>query len=185
MDSPDPRTGQHGVCGLGNHRQINGDAIALADAQRLQHIGATADLFVQRAIAYVLRRRVWIIGFPDDRDIIAALGQMTVNAIGGNVENAVFKPFDRHIRIFERGVLDLFGKRHPIQTLGLFAPKSIRIGDRALVHFIVLLLGRMGACDRSRTWLEYELLAHSILPYLSHHRSTDPPRQGQGLDGAT
>ena len=43
MDGADARAGQHGVGGLGDHRHVDGDAVALLDAVLLQHIGEAAD----------------------------------------------------------------------------------------------------------------------------------------------
>ena len=34
MDRPDPRTGQHGIGGLRDHRQVDRDAVACFDAGR-------------------------------------------------------------------------------------------------------------------------------------------------------
>ena len=56
----EPRTGEHGDGDLGNHRQIDGDPVALAHAERLQGIGALADALVQLAIAQAF-------GLPPDR----------------------------------------------------------------------------------------------------------------------
>jgi hypothetical protein len=50
----DARAGQHGVGRLRDHRQVDGDAVALLDAVRLQHVGEAADLVVQFAIGDVL-----------------------------------------------------------------------------------------------------------------------------------
>ncbi|MNJ00511.1 hypothetical protein D3C73_1598590 [compost metagenome] len=82
------------------------------------------------------------------------LSQMTVDAVGSNVEHAVLEPLDRDVWIFERGVLDLGGESHPVEALGLLGPESIRILDRALVKRVILFGGGMGARDRGRAWLE-------------------------------
>ena len=47
MHRADAGAGQHGIGRFRDHRQIDGDAVALLDAVRLQHIGEAADLRVQ------------------------------------------------------------------------------------------------------------------------------------------
>ena len=58
MDRADARTGQYRQGQLRHHRQVNGDAVALADAQLLQAIGKFADLPVHVLIGqyHVFRR---------------------------------------------------------------------------------------------------------------------------------
>ena len=51
MRRADPRTGQHGDDQFGNHRHVDGDAVARFDAQLLQDIGEAADFAVQILIA--------------------------------------------------------------------------------------------------------------------------------------
>ena len=47
MDGADARAGEHRVGGFRDHRHVDGDAVALLDAARLQHIGELADAGVQ------------------------------------------------------------------------------------------------------------------------------------------
>ena len=54
MDRADARAGQHGVGRLGDHRQVDRDAIALLGAQLLQRVGHAADFGVQLAIGDLL-----------------------------------------------------------------------------------------------------------------------------------
>ena len=44
MNSPDPRTGQHGIGRFGDHRHIQHNAVALGHAVRFQHVGQAAGL---------------------------------------------------------------------------------------------------------------------------------------------
>ena len=44
MDRADAGASEHRVRSLGNHRQVDGDAIALLDAVALQHVGESPDL---------------------------------------------------------------------------------------------------------------------------------------------
>ncbi len=95
MDRADPRAGEHGIGRLGDHRHIDRDRVALLDALRLQHIGETADMLVQFAIGDVARLGR-IVAFPDDRRLVAAGREMTIEAIHRDIGDAVLEPFDRH-----------------------------------------------------------------------------------------
>ena len=72
---------------FGNHRQVDRDAIAPPDAQRLERVGAAADLAGQipvRQDAAVAR-----LALPDDRGLVAAGAvEVPVDAIGRSVELA-------------------------------------------------------------------------------------------------
>ena len=106
MDRADARAGEHRVGRLRDHRQVDGDAVALLDVAVAQHVGEAADLVVQLPIGDLLRL-VRVVAFPDDRDLVAALGEMAVDAVVGDVERAVLEPFDRDVAGIEGGVLDL------------------------------------------------------------------------------
>ena len=86
-----------------------------------------------------------IVAFPDDRGLVGALGQMAVDAVVGDVQRAVLEPFDRDVARRERGVLDLVERLDPVDALGLLGPEAVRVGDRALVHLLVLGLVDEGA----------------------------------------
>ena len=103
-----------------------------------------ADLVVQLAIGDVLRLR-GIVALPDDRGLVAALVEMPVDAVPGDVEHAVLEPFDRDLAGREGGVLDLGEGLDPVDALGLFGPEAVGIADRARIHFAVLGLVDKGA----------------------------------------
>ena len=70
----------------------------LLDAVLLQHIGEAADMRIELPVgdlAVVIR----VVAFPDDGDLIAALLQMPVDAIVGDVELAVLEPLDRDLAV--------------------------------------------------------------------------------------
>ena len=46
----DPRAGEHGHRELGHHAEVDGDPVALRDAEGLQRVGEPADLLVQLAV---------------------------------------------------------------------------------------------------------------------------------------
>ncbi len=48
MDRADARAGEHRIGRFGDHRHVDGDAVALLDAVLLQHVGEPADM-VRRA----------------------------------------------------------------------------------------------------------------------------------------
>ena len=108
MDRADPRAGQHRVGRFRDHRQIDGDAVALLDVPGAQDVGHLADFVVQLAVGDVLGLR-GIVALPDDRGLVAALVEMPVDAVPGDVEDAVLEPFDRDVAGREGDVLDLGG----------------------------------------------------------------------------
>ena len=59
----------------------------------LQHIGHAAHMFIKFAVGYffVIIR---VIALPDDCGLIGPLFKVAINAIGRNVYNAIFIPFD-------------------------------------------------------------------------------------------
>ena len=144
MDGADPRAGQHGVGGFRDHRQIDGDAVALLDVPGAQDVGHLADFVVQLAIGDVLRLR-GIVALPDDRGLVAALVEMPVDAVPGDVQDAILEPFDRDIAGRERDVLDLVEGLHPADALGLFGPEAVGVADRAGIHLAVLGVVDKGA----------------------------------------
>lgn len=100
MDRADARAGEHGIDRLGDHRQVEGDAVALPDALRLQDVRPFHDMGVQFAIgdAGVILR---VVPLPDDGDLVAPLGQMPVDAIIGDVGGALLEPLDRDLAPLE------------------------------------------------------------------------------------
>src|SRR5262249_48599774 len=125
MNGADARAGEHCDRRLGDHRQIDRDAIALLDAFRPQRIREAADLFVQFAVgdAAVFGG---IVALPKDCGLTAALGEMAVDTIGRGVERAVLVPADRYVAR-ERRVADLLVRLDPIEALALLAPEAVRI----------------------------------------------------------
>ena len=138
MDRADARACQHGVGGFRDHRKIEDHAIPASDAQALEHIGHFAGLCVQLFVGDVLRGFIWVIGFPNDRCLIAARGQVAVNTVGGNVQGAVFKPLDGDIAKVIADVFDFGEWFDPVDPARFVGPEAIGIGDRGRVHVIVL-----------------------------------------------
>ena len=63
---------------------------------------------------------------------------MTIDAIVGDVGDAVLKPFDRHVMRVEGDVLDLGIRLEPMDALAVLGPEGVRILDRVRVHLFVL-----------------------------------------------
>ena len=92
MNDAQPRAGEHRDGQFGNHRQINGNAVAFFEAERFQHVGEFADFLVQLRVSeradVVLR-----FALPDEGGFVARLGfQMAVETIHRHVELAVLEP---------------------------------------------------------------------------------------------
>ena len=147
VNRTDTGTGQHGHHRFGHHRHVDRHHVATVHVLTAQGVRQLAHFFVQFTVGNVaLLGRV--IALPDNRHLIAALGQMTVQAVIGHVEGAVGKPFDVDMVIVERGLLDRGERLDPVETLGLLAPETIRVDDRLLVHRLVgRLIGQRVGCD--------------------------------------
>ncbi len=137
MNGADARASEHGVGRFGNHREINGDAVALLDAALLQDVSEAAHFRVQFLIGDLLVV-LGVVAFPDDGDLLAALLQVAVDAVVSRVGLAVLEPFDRNLAGAEGGVLHLLERLHPVDALRFLGPEFIRVLDRSGVHFLVV-----------------------------------------------
>ena len=138
MDRADARAGEHRIGRFRDHRHVDGDAVALLDAVLLHHIGKPADMLVELVVGDLLVV-VGVVAFPDDGDLVAALLQMPVDAVVGDIGQAVLEPFDRHLA-FERGVLDLGVRLEPVDTLAVLAPELVGALDAFRIPFEVGLI---------------------------------------------
>ncbi|CCE09981.1 hypothetical protein BRAS3843_3500009 [Bradyrhizobium sp. STM 3843] len=161
MDRADTGAGQHRIGGFRDHRQIDRDPVALADIAVAQDVGHLADFVVQLAIGNVPALR-GIVALPDDRGLVAASGEMPVDAVVGGVQNAILEPFDGDVAGRERAILDLVRRLVPVDAPGLLGPEPVRIGDRAGVHLAVFRLIDEGAF-RPLSRHVVDLLGHFIL----------------------
>ena len=137
-----PGTGQHGDSGLGDHRQINGYAVAFIDTARFQNIGQAADLFVQFPIcdAFV---QIRFVAFPEDGNLVSAIRQVPVQTIVRNVEIRPGIPFD--IRLIKIPIRHLVPFPAPTdQFFRLLRPESILVFERTPVHIDVLCIRQQG-----------------------------------------
>src|SRR5215813_6762664 len=144
MDEAYAGAGQHRVGSLGDHWQIDRDPVPLLGTARLEHIGEPADLGMKLAVGDLAVMR-GIIALPNNGNLIAALGKMTVDAIVRHIGEAVFEPFDRHVMRIKGCVLDLGERLKPVDALGFRGPETSRITDRTLVHADVFGVIDVGA----------------------------------------
>jgi len=90
VNGPDACAGLHRDHRFRDHRQVDDDAIALADALRLERVREAAHLAVQLAIGQIAR--VAGLTLESDRDLVAALLEVHVQAVVRHVEHAVREP---------------------------------------------------------------------------------------------
>src|SRR3546814_731350 len=135
MDRADPRAGEHGERRLRDHRQIDGDPVALLRPGRLQHIGEAADLRVKLAIADPPRFRLGVIRLPDDGNVVAPAFQMPVKAVGADVQHPVLEPFYAEVRLVEGPVRYLGEWLDPVDPPAVFQPEGVGIAKRLPIHF--------------------------------------------------
>ncbi len=128
VNRADPGTGQHGDHGFGDHRHIDRHHVAAVHILAAQGVGEFADLLVQFAVGDVAAFGR-VIALPNDCDLIAALGQMTVEAVVGDVQGAVGEPLDVDMVIVEGRLFDRGERLDPVETLGLLAPEAVRVDD--------------------------------------------------------
>ena len=160
MNGADARTCQNRDRDLGDHRQIDGDPVALLDAERFHRVGKLAHLFIEFAIGDVLMVS-GLVSLPDDRGLVAAGREMTVETIGRRVEGAVEIPFDMHIVRSIGNILDLAIGLDPVDPFALFAPEALRIVDRLLVHFQIFVVIDPGVLGNRVGYLEQRIVGHS------------------------
>ncbi len=161
----DPRAGKHRHRGLGDHRQVDGDPVALAHAEVAQRVGQLAGTRVQLAIGEILAWRRGIVRLEDDRDLVAVLGQVAVQAIDAGVEFAILEPADAEVGGVEADVLDPGRRAHPVEAPGDARPERVGLVDRGLVlaDVVAVAHGRMrGECSGDVVTLL--LVAHGIPP---------------------
>jgi len=137
VDRADARAGEHRHRAFGDHRHIDGDAVALADAHLLERVGHADRVGEQRGIADVPHLAIGGVGFEDDRGAHPmARGDMAVERIVAKVENAVLIPFDAD------GIVgparDLRWRRHPVDALCLIGPETVGIVDAGGVEPVIV-----------------------------------------------
>ena len=130
-----PRTGEEGNDGFGDHWHINSDAIAFFDPQFFHGVGELTNLMVQLGVGE--GTRVTGFPFPDEGGFIFAPSfQVAIEAVMGNVDLAVDKPFCEGRLPIEHLIPFL----KPFQLLfRQFTPKAFRITFGPVVKGLVLV----------------------------------------------
>jgi hypothetical protein len=103
----------------------------------LHRVGEAADLLVQLAIGdpAVLAR---VVALPDDRDLVAAGGEVAVHAVRGDVERAVMEPADMQVAGVVGDVLHLRVGPDPVDPAAVLGPEADGILQGVRVHRLVL-----------------------------------------------
>ncbi len=87
----DARAGKHRDREFGHERHVDGDAIALLDAQRLQHVRERADLAIQIEVGQ--RPAIAGLPFPDECGLVAACAaNVAIDAVDRHVDLAADEP---------------------------------------------------------------------------------------------
>ncbi|MCY1530879.1 hypothetical protein D9M68_660860 [compost metagenome] len=132
MHGADTRAGEHGVGRFGNHRHVDAHAVALFHATALEHVGQAGDMAVQLAIGD-LRGFAGVVAFPDDGDLLAALLQVAVDAVVGDVQLAALEPFG--FALLQVAAVQLLPGLEPAEEArGLLAPEQFGLLDGLLVQ---------------------------------------------------
>ena len=144
VDRPEPRAGEHGIGRFRDHRHVDRDPVALLDAAVAHDVGHAADLVVKLTVGDRLRLGR-VVAFPDDRDLVAAGVEMPVDAVIGDVGDAVLEPADRDVAGAEIGVLDPGRGGEPVDALGFLGPEGVRVPDGSLVLRAIAGIVQIGA----------------------------------------
>ena len=131
VDGAHARHGEHRGDRLGDHRQIDRDAVALPDAETLEHVRDALDLVRQLGVGDAAA--VAGLALPEERDAVAVASlDVPVEAVVGHVELAVVEPLGEG-RVAP--VEDLGEGLVPVHELArLIGPEALAIRGGALVE---------------------------------------------------
>ena len=123
--------GQHRDDGLGDHRQVDRDPVALLQAQLGQRVGCAGHLVLELGVRDVARV---VLGLADpvQGDLVALAGlDVTVDAVVGSVERSADEPLgERRV-----GPVEHLGRTGaPADALGLLGPEAQPVSSSALVR---------------------------------------------------
>ena len=139
VNRADTRAAEHGHGGFGNHRHVDGHAVALLDAERFEDVRELADFGVQLRVGDVFDF-LFRFALPDDGGLISARCQMAVEAVGRDIELAVLE--ERVFDLSRGGVPDVLagdgGFLEPVERVGLFQPELFRLIDGAAIKCVEL-----------------------------------------------
>ena len=124
---------QHRHRKFGNHRHVNGDAVALLKAKALQNIGELLDLFQKIGIGD--GALVAGFAFPVIGNAVAnAVGHVAIEAVLGNIQGSTNEPLGKWEFPFERRIeIGVPGE----QFTGLTSPKRLVISVGLAIQRVV------------------------------------------------
>ena len=171
VDRADPRAGQHGEQRLRHHRHVKNDAVALADAEILQHGGERLHLGEQFRIG----ERALGMGdgrIVDQRRLAAAATQhVAVERVVAGVADGAGEPaaVDAALGI-EHGLRRL----DPVDVSRGFAPEALRIAQPTRINLVIAArAGVHGMFLRRGLWAGRQVLQADM-------RAAHPPPKGEG-----
>ncbi|MGY3406326.1 hypothetical protein ACVWZV_002439 [Bradyrhizobium sp. GM5.1] len=126
--------GEHRDDGLGDHRHIQDDAIALGDTKILHDGGKRLHFGQQFGVGEfgdaICQRRIM-----DQRDLVgAAAFDLTVKRVVAGVDDATAEPAAVDAL---RGIEDLFRWLDPVDLLGHLGPKALGVSQRARINLVI------------------------------------------------
>src|SRR6185295_16412443 len=127
--------GEHAVRQLGDHRQVDADAVALPHAVGEQDVGDARHVVLELAVGDVAVLPRLVPG-PDDGRLLSPVWQVAVDAVVTGVQAAAAEPGEVHL--LHVHVHDVAGRSEPVDDAGHLAPEVPRLLDRAAVHLPVL-----------------------------------------------
>ena len=154
MDDAQPGAGQHRDRQLGDHRQVEGDAVAgLGVADTAQQRRELVHLPIQLLVGDRLGGLRLRLGHPDERGLVRAGGQVPVDTVVAGVEPAADKPLpERRVAGVERGVpigipgeqvgvfLEAFREVRLTEAFEQGGVGAVRLGDERRRRMVVFLL---------------------------------------------
>jgi len=130
----DPGAGQHGNRQFRNHRHIDRDAVAFADAEFLERARELTDFGFQLAIGQ--GSHVAGFAFPKDGGVVApASVDLQIQTVVRQVGLAADEPFD----VGPFPVADRSPFLEPVMLFGDFRPELLGLANRSLVHGTVFV----------------------------------------------
>ena len=161
MNSTNAHACQHGDSRLRDHRHIDGYPVAFLRTFCLQDIGEFANLGVKFGIgdmAGISR----VVTFPDNRGLVTALFQMTVEAVCSSVQRAIGKPANMKISRIIGHVADLGVRLDPVNALAVFGPEGVIVGKRFRIHGLIFTVCNQRSVNGRCRGFEHPVLAHPV-----------------------
>ena len=134
MGNPDAGAGEHCDRELEHHRHVDGDSVALFQAQALEHVGELLHFGEQFGVGH--RDRVAGLTLPVERNLVAFAGlDVSVETVVRKVELATDEPFRERQLPLEHRVEILVPRE---QLTGLAGPEGLIVGLGLIPHRAVV-----------------------------------------------